>query len=357
MQLRLAMIVRADTSGGLGAQTYALCRLLRPWKIMIIDSTPFNANPQHIEAYSEFPNQTIIRGFPSNLQCAGFLSGAQALWTCEIPYNYHMFAVCRRNNIKAYLMYNAEFLDYWREALPEPYRFVAPSPWLLEEVRAKFPETVYLPPPTFSTDFNQARATNFKRTGRRRFLHIVGNPAVNDRAGTQLLLNALRRVRSDFELVIRTQRNLVGYTGLDDPRVLLRVQEVDRQQDLYSDFDAVIHPRRYGGLNLIMNEALMSGLPVVMGRCSPNDLMLPSDWLVDGQTNGRFMTRRMIDLFDMDEAKLADKIEWLATMSDRELAAQKGRAFEVGYNEFSETKLKPKYNELLEGSPNYASSY
>jgi hypothetical protein len=50
-----------------------------------------------------------------------------------------------------------------------------------------------------------------------------------------------------------------GY-AVEDHRVKFDFGDPDDQAELYTDFDALILPQRYGGLCLPMNEALLSGL-------------------------------------------------------------------------------------------------
>src|SRR4249919_1601689 len=64
----------------------------------------------------------------------------------------------------------------------------------------------------------------------------------------------------------------------------------DQQRRLYADFDALVM-RRDGWFCLRCNEALTSGLPVIMSNTSPNDSILPAEWLVPGAFDGGFTSR------------------------------------------------------------------
>ena len=122
------------------------------------------------------------------------------------------------------------------------------------------------------------------------------------------------------------------------------MRNVENTSDLYKDFDALILPRRYAGLCLPTNEALMSGLPVIMTDISPNNQLLPKEWLVKSRKTGEFKTRTMIDIFSVDIRELAKKIDWLVK---QDLDDMKIQAFAVGYDNFSNTVLLPKYQEIL----------
>jgi hypothetical protein len=69
----------------------------------------------------------------------------------------------------------------------------------------------------------------------------------------------MQRSRAPFELVVKSQEPLKPL--LKDPRITWDSSAPDDRADQYAGFDALIYPRRYGGLALPMNEALTSGVP------------------------------------------------------------------------------------------------
>ena len=86
--MKLGALVRAD-NGGLGWQTAALCRMLEPSKVMIIDSRPFNGAgvKQHPERFAAYDSM-ITNGFPTDEECHRFLDGLPHVLTCETHYNF-----------------------------------------------------------------------------------------------------------------------------------------------------------------------------------------------------------------------------------------------------------------------------
>jgi len=204
-------------------------------------------------------------------------------------------------------------------------------------------KVIYLPPPIDPNEFKEAREVNFKRKGTKRFLHMVGTLASKDRNGTLDLINSLKYTKADFELVIHSQQELPREYMVEDRRVKYSMRNVENACDLYKDFDALILPRRYAGLCLPTNEALMSGLPVIMTDTSPNNEWLPKEWLVKCKKIGEFMTRTMIDIYGSDIKALAKKIDWLVEQDDD----IKIQAFDLGYSNFSESVLLPKYQNIL----------
>lgn len=349
--MKLGLIVRSDHSG-LASQTRNLAYMLKPDRLMVIDSTPFN---QHIKPHMDHQHPEWfegfecihVQGFPMISQQNAFLRGLTHVMSCEIPYGYTLFSRSNNLNIKSYLVVNPEFAEnYQQRFLPRPTKFIAPSPWRLDELNEAFPGAVeLLPPPTFPEDFAEARKANLARTGKRQFLHVAGTAAMHDRAGTQILLEALKFSNADYALTIKSQHDL-GLFGGDD-RVTFDTSAPEVQAELYNGYDAMVQPRRYGGLNLPVNEGLMSGLPVVMPDISPNNALLPPEWLVPAYHVGEFMARMRVDLYDTDLMALGAKLDEFATMSDSEVQKHKTLAFEIGYNTFSPSVLKPQYEALF----------
>lgn len=343
----LGMIVRMDKTG-LGNQTRELAEMLKPSKILIIDSRPFkHENEQFPEWYKDFPVQMISHGFPSSREKNWILAGIDTLLTCEIPYGYEIIAAAKHRGIKTFIQYNYEFLDYLHDKrIPMPTKLISPSSWGVEEVENVLKvKPVILRPPIDTERFKEARLRNAQRTSKRRFLHIQGAKAIHDRNGTETLLKAIQLTKSDFEIVIKSQG--APDETLMDPRIVYDNGNPENNEALYYDFDAVIMPRRYGGLCLPMNESLAAGLPVIMTDIEPNRDLLPSKWLIPAHKIGDFMTRTMIDIYEADAQAIADKIDEICEMSDSDLLVEKFAAGKIADDNFSRESLVNKYKEVL----------
>lgn len=348
--IKVGLIARSDKTG-LGNQTRNLARLLNPSRIMLIDSTPFNQNQQHPEIYQDYDTITI-NGFPNDIQVREFLQGLDIVITCEIFYNSRFVDIANQMGVKTINHYNWEFADYLvNPNLTLPTKMVAPSKWKIENAKVLWGNhrVTYLPTPVFTDDFKEAREVNLNRTGKKRFLHIMGRQAIHDRNGTAGLLNSLRHSREDFELIIKVQSMTdAGYfrqIGVIDSRITIDRLDIKNEIDLYRDFDAMILPRRYAGQCLPMTEALCAGLPVIMTDISPNNTILPKEWLVRAELTGRFMARDMIDVHTVNYEELGAKIDWFARIN---LAEFKNKAYNIGYSEYSNETLKEKWEKLIE---------
>lgn len=342
--MKLGIIARQDASG-LGNQSRNLTYMLKPDRLLVIDSTPFNGHAQHPEWYDGYTG-IVSKGFPDNITVRRFLSGLTHVLTAETFYSYEMIKLANASGIKTFNQYNYEFLDNLRMNLPVPYKWLAPSHWKLKEMQSRFDNVVYLPPPIFMNDFKIARDINLKRSGYRRFVHIVGKQASHDRNGTEDILNALHKCQANFELVIHSQYPL-NYQ-IDDRRVIFDIGNKTEPQELYNDYDAMILPRRYGGNCLPLHEALASALPVIMTDIEPNNNVLPVGWLVKSHIKSTFQARVPIDVYATDADDLARIIDSLATMSDEALQENKLRAFDLAYEHYSTDSLIDRYKEVLE---------
>jgi hypothetical protein len=84
-----------------------------------------------------------------------------------------------------------------------------------------------------------------------------------------------------------------------------------------------------------------------MGNISPNNDVLPADWLVPASNSGSFITRTEIDLYDVDPKALAAKIDWFCALSDLKMDVQKYDAYEIAVEKYSVESVKPKWLEVL----------
>lgn len=340
------MIVFAN-SGGLGSQTRRLAKMLKPERIMIVDSTGFSKNKDmNFDWYKDFDYFTCA-GFPSNKDCEKFLQNLTHVFTCENPYNFNLVWFGQKQGTKIYCQSNYEFCDNLdKPYLPVPDKFLMPSYWKVDEMIEQFGEdrVMYLPPPIDPAEFQKARQVNLKRTGKPRFLHIIGTVASFDRNGTLDLLDSVKLTNADFELVLRTQHSLPMEYFLDDPRVKYEIGNAGTNAEMYENFDALILPRRYGGLSLTTNEALMSGLPVIMTDISPNNQWLPRYWLVDSEVKLNFFARSPIDVYSVKFDVMAAKIDWLVKQN---FLPMKKQAFSLAKETFSEEVLLPEYEKLF----------
>lgn len=335
----LGLIVRCDDTG-LGYQTHNLYRMLEPDKILLIDGTKFNGCRQHYDWYGGNKVQ-VVNGIPSLKEARQFLEGLTAVMTCETFYSPQVIMLAKRMGVKTINQINYEFFDpLQNKDYPQADYYLAPSYWHLPYLK-RHHNARYLPPPFFEVDYAEARLINLSRlpNEKARFVHVAGRKAIHDRNGTQSLLDSLPLTQADFELVIYSQNTELES---NDPRVTIHIGGVDDRLSMYTEFDAMILPRKYGGLCMPMNEALLCGLPVIMTDISPNNQVLPSDWLINATKNGSFMARTNIDIHEAHLLRIADKLTQFA-----EKKPDKLKAIELG-KQYTPAHLRKHYDTLLE---------
>jgi glycosyltransferase involved in cell wall biosynthesis len=107
----------------------------------------------------------------------------------------------------------------------------------------------------------------------------------------------------------------------------------------------MVLPRRYAGLCLPMNEALISGMPVFMTDVSPNNQILPGKWLVESKKIGEFKTKSMVNIYEANPERLANMID--KYIEGGNINDYKNKAVEIGFNNFSVEVLKDKYLQII----------
>jgi hypothetical protein len=343
--MRLGIIARSDNTG-LGNQTRELVSMLNPAKILVIDSTPFNSNAQHPEWYSGYNVATTKNGMASKEEVYEFLNELDVVLSCEIFYNPSFISIAKKRKVKTILQYNYEFLDHLANPdLELPNVLIAPSLWNFSDIVNRFgnkTKVVYIPPPTSINLFKETNKINRNKI-HKKILHIGGKAAVKDRNGTNTVIEMLNYSVADYELVIKTQSKL--NIKCDDPRLVIDDFSPDARESLYEGFDAMVLPRRYAGLCLPMNEALIGALPVFMTNISPNNKILPQEWLTTSKKIDELRTRTMIDIYDGDPKMLAKLIDDYY-LSDISMA--KEQAFQIGITNFSTNALRDQYLELIQ---------
>lgn len=345
MNNKIGLIVFGNQSG-IGYQTKRLAELIRPDRILFVDSSGFSKNTKQFKEWYAAFRGYYVNGFPNDHEIKGFLRGLTHVLCVENPLNYNLTLYAQQMGIKVYIMTNFEFNDFLdKPNLTLPYKFIMPSHWKIVEMEQIFgrDKVMYLPPPINPHEFKEARDANFNRSGRKKFLHIAGTVAAHDRNGTLDVLAAVQQTQEEFDLTITSQHELPPEYITNNRKVNYKIGSVDEPCQLYKDYDALILPRRYGGLSLPVQEALMSGLPVIMTDISPNRELLLDAWLVRAVKKGEFKARTIIDIYQSNIYLLAAKIDFYAST---DLEEKKIEAFDIGYKNFADSQLKGDYERL-----------
>jgi glycosyltransferase involved in cell wall biosynthesis len=299
---RLGLIARADNRG-LGQQTWSVYRALKPHKTLVVNVPSQQPLPLRME---RFPNSQVAQGFPTRADIEQFLDGVDVVYTAETGYGQHLWDVAEERGIRTVLHVNYEF---WNVE-DRPTVWAAPTLWHLEDLPAG---TVHLPVPIEEDRLHVYSPPPVAK----HFLHIVGRPAIHDRNGTPDLFDALQYVRSNVAVTVACQQRGYAEDLQRNYRIPANVTVTIRSTDVANYWEnffgshAVLMPRRFGGLCLPAQEAVGSGLPVIMPDVSPNG-WLPSRWLVPAYHAGSFQAKQPVDLYNVDPKAFAEKIDRLA---------------------------------------------
>lgn len=309
--MKLGLIARMDNTG-LGNLTWEHYNHLKPFKTMVIDFT-VNRNLRGFkERYAD--DCMFIAGAPSPKEVDEFLDDLDIVLTVETPYTYYLLDRAKQRGIPVILQPMVEFAPWLvNPKLPRPTIFGAVSPWRYDEI----PDPkLMLPIPIALERFN----LNASSTARK-FLHIAGRPAANDRNGTRDFIDSLEFITSNIVVTITCQKPLYveemlrGRRLPSNLRIIVDHQDPENYWDLYEGQDVLVLPRRYAGLSLPVNEALGAGMPVIMPDISPNNQWLPKEWLVPAVKNFDFTATRgglSIEVYKTDPKLIAAKIDQFA---------------------------------------------
>lgn len=334
-----------STNTGLGYQTLAFYRHMKPHKTLLVDLHKFNGMKTHHERYQD-GEVMLTRNMPDCGHMDWLTNDVDIVFICETPLNYCLMEKAKAKGVPVVLQYNYEFLDYLnRKDIEAPAVLAAPSIWHKKDVESLgIAPVLDLPVPTDASDIN-FREIDECRT----IFHIAGKQAIHDRNGTQTFIEAALKCGNKFKYIIYAQQ-LDGTTETLVKKAQQRidlelVQDVANYADMYKVGDVLVLPRKYGGLCLPMQEALTAGIPVIMPDIEPNAYRLPKQWLVPAKRERSFMTRTQIDIYETDPNFLAFK---MCEFANKEFMSWSNKeALEIGKG-LSWKKLKPYYQTVFQ---------
>lgn len=342
--MRLGVIARPDARG-LGIQTKAVADNLDATKVMVVNCD--SALPLKIRR-DWYPNAQWVNGLPTQHDIRVFLDGLDSVYTAETGYGHLLWQEAHRMGVRTVLAANYEFLN----PADRPTVWAAPSRWNIDRWPAG---TAHLPVPIETHRI----MVEPKPDTATRFLHVVGRPAKHamwgERNGTVDLLTALPLIASEITVTITCQvpgyvEQLLNEHHVKVPdHITLNVEStnVDNYWELYRGHEAMILPRRFGGLCLPANEAIGAGMPVVMPDIDPNNRWLPKQWLTPAVRQGEARAKQPFVHYRTEPEDLADKIDQLA--NDTRFYRQSVAAALDLRNFYSWKTLKPRYLEVLTG--------
>lgn len=116
-----------------------------------------------------------------------------------------------------------------------------------------------------------------QRTEARVFIHNAGHGGLKGRNGTRELLHAMRYVKSDVRLVIRSQESLGDVLNASYPKTTIQEGTLDSPWKNGGSGDVFIFPEKFNGLSLPLQEARASGMLVMATNRYPMNSWLPTE--------------------------------------------------------------------------------
>jgi len=298
--VRLGIIGRAD-EGGLGVQTQEYARWLQPDRILVMHVDP----PRGEYLYERFHGLApIVEEVHYPLVPADrgpwrrFLEDVDVVFSAETAYgNEH--EIVDRFGKKLILHANPELYQLGDD-FP---RVWAPTAWELHRLP---PGTPVVPVPVARDRLRPTGDTHPVKV----LLHVSA-PAMEDRNGTEQLKAALPSCREHFDLLVAGPERPPEPTTIGN----VRVQPVPPKRDywrVYAGAQALVLPRRFGGLCLPMQEAASLELPIVALGADANAPRLAPELLVGTlDTRGVQMRGGRFDVHSCEPAQLAAVLDSL----------------------------------------------
>jgi hypothetical protein len=264
--LNISAIVRSDC-GGLGALSRGFSDYLGFYRTASLSR---HAGEHHPRWYAN--NRVADHGLTVEL-LDWLCDGADVLLSFETWYGDLAPRFARARYVRTVLMPMYECCPPRGSGLEDTDLAICPSLLDLHEIERNTPglaaaRRVFLPVP-----FDTARIGFRRRDRAETFLHNMGHGGVGGRNGTRQVIEAWRHVRSDARLLVRHQSPLPIELPNDD-----RIRAVPRDRssscgddywDLWREGDILLHPHRWDGLSLPIQEALCAGMPVMATRYWP----------------------------------------------------------------------------------------
>jgi hypothetical protein len=308
--VKAGVLVRAELRG-LGVQSRAVADALPADRVLWVEPRPASWT-QHPDlfAHHDVTHTVWRRGWLDEKTTRRWLDGLTVVYTAETPYDPRLPDWCDAAGCALVRHANPEQLGQDEIEAAGSTVWWAATPWRLEHLP---PGTRVVPMPV-----DPPPQVSPNLSGPVRFVHSMGHYAEGDRAGTQVVADAVRRLEWPCRVDVFCQdRQLrVPFKAPDGVDLRVRTRGVADRWEQFAGADVLVLPRRYGGLSLPTLEALAAGLVVVMPDCPPNTVWPGPKVQVDGWRRVRMRCGR-VDVCDPSPVHLAKIINGLARYPER----------------------------------------
>lgn len=268
MSLRIGSIGYATNQGlGILAKSFVDSGLVTNYFVLL-----HAHRPSHLEWFPSSPKCHVREASAGGLRnIKQFCKQQHVMLFFETPHVWELLPYCRQHKVTTVLMPMYECLPYYRELPSQPDYFLCPSMLDLQY----FPDrSVYLPVPVDMPWRLRQRAELF--------VHHAGHGGLRGRNGTKELLEALRYVTTPARFLITAQKSSVLGDAEQHlpPDVRSRVEfrkGTAPHGTLWDEGDVCVHPSKFDGLSLPLQEARAAGMLVMTTDRKPFNEWLPTD--------------------------------------------------------------------------------
>ena len=312
--MRVGVIVRPNDRG-LGVQTAEAARNLNASVLVVsVLNGSSGRYPDKVKRYPDAPVSRCEAGWKLDERVVrSWLETVDVVYSAETFYDQRLPDWAREAGVVTVIHANPEFVPRgggW--AIGDPTLWWSATSWRKQYLP---PKLEVVPFPVATDRFSPV----VPHGGPCRWLHVVGKAAMNDRNGTDIVVQAIKLLREPCTITLRTQDpSLPPIKAPTHVQVRVSTGGLANYWDLYDDADALVMPRRYGGLCLPVQEAMASGLAVLMTGTSPNAESWPVATVpVSYGQQIRMPCGSGVPLADADPAALAATMDRLADPAER----------------------------------------
>lgn len=273
--MKVGMIARSEDRG-LGVLSWEWSRNMRPDRTLIV-------HPHHNLFFHDtrYPEGSVVANlrddgrFEHPEMIRAWLDGLDVVYAGETFYDWRICRWAREQCVRTVCHLMPEYFRQVLVGSPEaPDVWWAPTRWRLRHL----PSTVRVVPVPVPLD----RWPNARRMNDADpivWMHTRGSLAAADRNGTRVFMAAVQYLQREHVVILRAQD-----ATMPTPKVGKRTHiemhsaATVNYWDMYGGVDALVLPRRYGGLTLPALEAMGAGCALLMPNIEPQK----SEWPIVG---------------------------------------------------------------------------
>lgn len=222
-----------------------------------------HSRPNHPEWYPA-SDMVSLRSSSAKGVIQDFCRQMDVMLFFETPFVWELIPYCKAHGVKTVIMPMHECMP--REIPPEH----TPDLWLNPSHLDQqcFPNGVHIPVPV-EVPWKLRKYAEV-------FVHNAGHGGLKGRNGTAQVLEAMKYVKTDLKLIVRSQETI---KKVSHRNVEIRVGNFP-YDEIWAEGDVFLFPEKFNGLSLPLQEAFASGMLVMCGDRFPMNEWLPPEPLL-----------------------------------------------------------------------------